>query len=84
MLKEYKESIKYPEFEYSNVYAIKEVVENVGSNSMIHMAINNAIRITNYCCLKPDVKVYANIGTFGIDGCMSVSYTHLDVYKRQP
>ena len=71
MLKEYKESIKYPEFEYSNVYAIKEVVENVGSNSMIHMAINNAIRITNYCCLKPDVKVYANIGTFGIDGCMS-------------
>lgn len=46
MLKEYKESIKYPEFEYSNVYAIKEVVENVGSNSMIHMAINNAIRMT--------------------------------------
>lgn len=44
MLKEYKESIKYPEFEYSNVYAIKEIVENVGSNSMIHMAINNAIR----------------------------------------
>lgn len=48
------------------MYAIKEVVENVGSNSMIHMAINNAIRITNYCCLKPDVKVYANIGTFGM------------------
>lgn len=71
LLKQYAESVVYPDFEYSNVYAIKEIVESVESGSMIHMAINNAIRITNYCRLNPKIKIYANIGTFGIDGCMS-------------
>lgn len=71
LLKQYAESVLYPDFEYSNVYAIKEIVESVESGSMIHMAINNAIRITNYCRLNPRIKIYANIGTFGIDGCMS-------------
>lgn len=32
---------------------------------------NDAIRITNYFKLQDKVKVYANIGTHGIDGCMS-------------
>ncbi len=71
LLKQYAESVVYPDFEYSNVYAIKEIVESAESGSMIHMAINNAIRITNYCRLNPKIKIYANIGTFGIDGCMS-------------
>ena len=35
------------------------------------MSINNAIRITNFFHLKKNVKVYANIGTYGIDGCLS-------------
>ena len=71
LLRKYSESIVYPDFEYSNVYAIKEIVENAKAGTMIHMAINNAIRITNYCRIDPKIKIYANIGTFGIDGCMS-------------
>lgn len=35
------------------------------------MSINNAIRITNFFKLAQNVRVYANIGTHGIDGCMS-------------
>lgn len=64
-------SVKYPEFEYSNVYAIKEVVEKIPEQSLLHLSINNSIRITNFFKLKKDIEVFANIGTHGIDGCMS-------------
>lgn len=70
-IKEYSESVIYPNFEYSNVYVIKSIVESIPSNSMLHLSINGAIRITNYSKLKPNIKIYANIGTHGIDGCMS-------------
>lgn len=70
-IKAYANSIVYPDFEYSNVYAIKNVVERIPSHSILHLAINNAIRITNFFKLQPNVHVYANIGTHGIDGCLS-------------
>lgn len=69
--KEYNDSIKIPEFEYSNVYAIKNVVENLPQNSILHLSINDSIRITNFFNIPSSTKVYANIGTHGIDGCMS-------------
>ncbi|MDO4327241.1 MAG: hypothetical protein Q4E24_14635 [bacterium] len=70
-IKEYAESVIYPDFEYSNIWAIKNVVEKIPSGSILHLSINDAIRITNFFKLQDGVKVYANIGTHGIDGCMS-------------
>ncbi|MGN0376285.1 MAG: 2-succinyl-5-enolpyruvyl-6-hydroxy-3-cyclohexene-1-carboxylic-acid synthase [Suilimivivens sp.] len=70
-IKEYADSVEYPDFVYSSTYAIKNVVERIPSHSVLHLAINDAIRITNFFKLAPDIKVYANIGTHGIDGCMS-------------
>lgn len=70
-IKQYHDSVIIPEFKFSNIYAIKEVVERIPSNSILHLSINNSIRITNFFKLQPNVKVYANIGTFGIDGCLS-------------
>lgn len=70
-LKAYVESVIYPEFEYSHVYAIKNVVENIPDNSILHLSINNSIRITNFFKLNKNIKTYANIGTHGIDGCLS-------------
>lgn len=69
--KEYNDKVVYPEFEYGNIYAIKNVVENIPSGSTLHLSINDSIRITNFFKLHPNIKVYANIGTHGIDGCMS-------------
>lgn len=67
-----KQVIKYEqEFAYSNVYVIKEMVEKIPDNSNLHLSINSAIRITNYFKLQSGIKVYANIGTHGIDGCLS-------------
>ena len=71
LIKDYADSVTLPEFDYCNVYAIKNMVERIPSNSVLHMAINGAIRITNYSMLQPHIKVYANIGTHGIDGCLS-------------
>jgi len=70
-LKEYADSVQIPEFNYSNVYAIKNVVEKVPENSILHMSINNAIRVTNFFKIKSGIRIYANIGTYGIDGSLS-------------
>lgn len=70
-LKAYEASATVPELPYSNMAAIRKVVERVPTGSILHLAINNAIRLTNFFRLQPGVKVYANIGTHGIDGCLS-------------
>ena len=69
--KEYEKSIVYPEFEYCSIYTIKNVVERIPENSILHLSINDSIRITNYFKIKKNIRTYANIGTHGIDGCMS-------------
>lgn len=69
--KQYVDLIIIPQFPFSHVYAIKEVVEKIPSNSLLHLSINDSIRITNFFKLQPNIKVYANIGTHGIDGCLS-------------
>ena len=69
--KKYTDSIKMPQLKYSGAYAIKSVVEKIPENSILHLSINDSIRLTNFFKLNKNIKVYANIGTYGIDGCMS-------------
>lgn len=70
-IKEYVDNVKIPEFRYSHVYAIQQVAENIQANSILHLSINDSIRIVNFFKLNPRVRVFANIGTHGIDGCLS-------------
>ncbi|KFI86557.1 2-succinyl-5-enolpyruvyl-6-hydroxy-3- cyclohexene -1-carboxylate synthase 1 [Bifidobacterium pullorum subsp. saeculare DSM 6531 = LMG 14934] len=70
-LKTYEDQAVVPELPWSNALAIKRTVERIPSGSLLHLAVNNAIRLTNFFDLQPDVKVYANIGTHGIDGPVS-------------
>lgn len=69
--KNYADSITFPDFVYSHVYAIKNVVEKLPKNSILHLSINDSIRITNFFEIDKSIRVYANIGTHGIDGCLS-------------
>ncbi len=71
LIKSYKEETDNFKVDYTNIYAIKNLVENIPAKSILHLSINNSIRYTNYFKLNRDVKVFANIGTFGIDGSMS-------------
>jgi len=79
--KSYADSVKLPAFDYSHVYAIKNVVEKIPANSVLHLSINDSIRITNFFKIRESIKVYANIGTHGIDGCLS-SFIGQSVWKR--
>lgn len=71
MFKKYTDSIIIPKLHYSGAYAIKNVVERIPENSILHLSINDSIRLANFFKLNKNVRVYANIGTYGIDGCMS-------------
>ena len=76
-------SSKKYKFEYSNVYAIKNIVESIPDNSILHLSINDSIRLTNFFDIPKNTRVYANIGTHGIDGCMS-SFFGQSVASNKP
>lgn len=67
----YYSSVEMPDFSWSNVYAVRSLVSRMRPGSLIHASINSAIRISNFFDLAQDVSFYANIGTYGIDGCLS-------------
>lgn len=73
-MENYAGSVIYPEFPWSHVYAIKQVVEKIPEDSILHLSINDAIRITNFFKLNQHIKTYANIGTHGIDGPLSTFF----------
>lgn len=64
-------NIRLPQFPYSNIYAVQKLAGKIPSGSILHLSINNAIRLTNFFQLPDNIRVYANIGTHGIDGCLS-------------
>lgn len=63
--------IKEPNVGYSNVFVIQHFLEKMPTNSILHLSILNSIRISHYFELPQGTKVYANVGTDGIDGCLS-------------
>lgn len=72
LIQEYISTIKIPKIEYSNNYAIAKFIKRIPDNSILHLSINNSIRIVNYLGLpNRSINVYSNIGTHGIDGCLS-------------
>ena len=75
-ISEYINSIKYPNFDYSHVYAIKNVVERIPEDSILHLSINDSVRIANFFKINRNINVSANIGTYGIDGPISTFIGH--------
>ena len=59
------------EFDFSNVSVIKELTIKIPDYSILHLSVLNSIRITNFFSLSPTIRVFANMGSHGIDGCMS-------------
>lgn len=60
-----------PEFEYSNLYTVQRLMNNLPKNSELNLANSTTIRIAQYFDLDDSIKVYCNRGVNGIDGCMS-------------
>lgn len=60
-----------PDFEYSNLYVTKKVMEQLPKESILNLANSSTIRLAEYFDLDESIKVYCNRGVNGIDGCMS-------------
>lgn len=60
-----------PEFEYSNLYTVKKLMEQLPKDSKLNLANSTTIRIAQYFNLDDSIEVYCNRGVNGIDGCMS-------------
>ena len=73
---------RLPEIPFSNAFAIKSLMEKVPANSNLHLSILNSVRLAQYFQLNPDVKVFSNLGAFGIDGCMSTFLGQASVSKN--
>lgn len=69
--------------EFSNVFAIKNLLERMPNYSNLHLSILNSIRISQYYNLPEGTKVYANVGTDGIDGCMSTFFGQAAVTEKE-
>lgn len=71
--KELADLIKNPEVEYSQLYAIGELIKSLPSDSVLHLANSNTIRMGSLFAINSGVKCYCNRGVNGIDGCMSTA-----------
>ena len=71
-IKLYIDNLTFPELKFSNNTVIRDLAKSIPDKSVLHLSINNSIRLVNFFGLpNRSIKVYANIGTHGIDGCLS-------------
>lgn len=69
--KECTDQVVIPQFAYSNLYAVKKVMEYMPPKSIFNIANSTTIRIAQYFDLDKSIQVYCNRGVNGIDGCVS-------------
>ena len=62
---------KIPELQFSNVWVAKQLHDKLPQGSSVHLGILNSLRSWNLFNLPDTVSSFANVGGFGIDGCMS-------------
>lgn len=60
-----------PEFPLSNIWIASKMAPQLPKGSCIHFGILNSLRSWNFFELTPSVTSAANVGGFGIDGCVS-------------
>jgi 2-succinyl-5-enolpyruvyl-6-hydroxy-3-cyclohexene-1-carboxylate synthase len=69
----------FPQQELGELELVHEVMSKLPDNCNLHLANSMSVRYANFIGLKPlqsGVRVYANRGTSGIDGCTSTAVGH--------
>jgi 2-succinyl-5-enolpyruvyl-6-hydroxy-3-cyclohexene-1-carboxylate synthase len=74
--------ISIPEFPFSNIWIIQQFLMRIPTNALLHLSILNSIRLSEIFDIPSNIKVYANIGAFGIDGPMSTFFGQATVSSR--
>lgn len=60
------------ELPLSNAYLAQQLHDHIPTGSTVNLAILNSIRNWNLFPFSPDIKCFANVAAFGIDGCTSM------------
>lgn len=69
--REIANAAKLPEkMPWSNFYLAGEFAKRIPERSILHLAILNSTRLTQFYQLPASVKVSCNASSFGIDGCL--------------
>lgn len=62
---------KMPEMGFTNIWAASMIAPKLPKGSAIHLGILNTVRSWNLFQIPENVTSFANVGGFGIDGCVS-------------
>ena len=62
---------RMPEIGYTNIWAASMIVPKLPKGCALHLGILNSVRSWNLFELPVGVTSFANVGGFGIDGCVS-------------
>ena len=60
-----------PELPFSNAWIAKEIAHRIPKNSMLYLGILNSLRSWNFFSIDRSIRVFSNVGGFGIDGGIS-------------
>lgn len=71
-----------PELPFSNIWIASKIAHLIPDNSVVHLGILNTLRSWNLFELPVTVSSFANVGGFGIDGCLS-SLVGASLYNPQ-
>lgn len=62
---------RLPEMGFTNIWAASMITPKLPTGSVLHLGILNSLRSWNLFQLPNGVTSFANVGGFGIDGCIS-------------
>jgi 2-succinyl-5-enolpyruvyl-6-hydroxy-3-cyclohexene-1-carboxylate synthase len=65
------DGITCPELPLCHVFSVENLLKRLPEKGILHMSIQNSIRLSQYFEVPEGVKCYANLGALGIDGSMS-------------
>lgn len=65
------ESVDEPKLPYGHIEAVGEFLQKLPSDSVLHLANSNSVRLAQLYKIDPSIEIHCNRGTDGIDGCMS-------------
>ena len=60
-----------PELPFSSLYAAQHLAPRIPENAVVHLGILGSLRALNFFQIPGSVRVYSNVGGFGIDGGLS-------------
>ena len=70
-----------PDFPFSNIYAASKMIPLLPENSVLHLGMSNSLRAWMLFPAPKSVYTYANLGTRGIDGCLSTMIGASQIHK---